>query len=78
MNNKYLFIIWDFLIIFGNNFFMCFVICVLNLFKNEILNEKQSNITFFMRNILRNQKFEENFNLIVDKTIDFMNENYKL
>ena len=78
MNNKYLFIIWDFLIIFGNNFFMCFVICVLNLFKNEILNEKQSNITFFMRNILRNQKFEENFNLIVDKTIDFMNKNYKL
>ena len=78
MDNKYLFIIWDFLIIFGRNFFMNFVICVLNFFKNEILNEKQNNITFFMRNILRNKKFEENFKLIVDKTIDFMHKNYKL
>ena len=58
-------------------FFMCFIVSVLNLFKTEILNEQQNNLTFFMKNILKNQKFKEKFNFIVNKTIDLMNKNYK-
>ena len=56
---------------------MCFIVSVLNLFKTEILNEQQNNLTFFMKNILKNQKFKEKFNFIVNKTIDLMNKNYK-
>ena len=77
MESKYLFIIWDFLIIYGWKFFMCFIVSVLTLFKKEILSEEQNNLTFFMKNILRNQKFKEKFNFIVNKTIDLMNKNYK-
>ena len=77
IESKYLFIVWDFIIIFGWKFFMCFIVSVLNLFKTEILNEQQNNLTFFMKNILKNQKFKEKFNFIVNKTIDLMNKNYK-
>ena len=77
MESKDLFIIWDFLIIFGWKFFMCFIVKVLNLFKKEIISEKQNNLNYFMKNILRNQKFKEKFNYIIDMTIELMNKKYK-
>ena len=72
MESKYLFIIWDFLIIFGWKFFMGFIVSVLNLFKKEILNEEQNSLNFFMKNIFRIQKFKDKFNFIIDETFSFM------
>ena len=72
MESKYLFIIWDFLIIFGWKFFMGFIVSVLNLFKEEILNEEQNSLNFFMKNIFRIQKFKDKFNFIIDETFSFM------
>ena len=72
MESKYLFIIWDFLIIFGWKFFMGFIVSVLNLSKKEILNVEQNNLNSFMKNILRNQKFKDNFNFIINETFSYM------
>jgi len=80
MESEYLFIIWDFLIIFGWKFFMCFIVSVLNLNKKEIIGEEQNNLTYFMKNILKNKKFKENFNNIIDKSFSLMEKeefNYK-
>ena len=76
MESEYLFIIWDFLIIFGWKFFMCFIVSVLNLNKKEFIGEEQNNLTFFMKNILRNKKFKENFNNIIDKSFSLMEKEY--
>ena len=77
MDIQYLFVVWDFLIIFGWKFFMCFNVSVLNMFKDDILNQEQNKLTFFMKNIFRNQKFIYKFHQIVDNTFDLMNKEYK-
>ena len=71
MESKYLFIVWDFLIIFGWKFFIGFIISFLNLFKKEMLDEEQNNLNFFMKNILRNQKFKDKFNFIIDEAFSY-------
>ena len=76
MESEYLFIIWDFLIIFGWKFLMCFIVSVLDLNKKEIIDEEQNNLTFFMKNILRNKKFNKNFNAIIDKSFSLMDKEY--
>ena len=75
MESHYLFIVWDFLIIFEWKFFMFFIVSVLNLFKKELLKQEQNRLTFFMKSILKNQKFKDNFNNIIDETFDMMNKN---
>ena len=75
MESHYLFIMWDFLIIFGWKFFMCFCVSALNFFKKEIINEQQNNLTFFMKNIFRNEKFKGNFKQIINKSFDLLNQN---
>ena len=74
MESKYLFIIWDFLIIFGWKFFMGFIVSVLNLYKKEILKVEQNSLNYFMKNILRNQKFKDKFNFIIEETFSYMNK----
>ena len=71
MESKYLFIVWDFLIIFGWKFFIGFIISFLNLFKKEMLDEEQNNLNFLMKNILRNQKFKDKFNFIIDEAFSY-------
>ena len=74
MNDKYLFIVWDFLIIYGWKFFRFFVISILNLYKKNIFQEEQNKLTFFMKNILKNDKFKEKFKTIIEKTFELMNK----
>ena len=74
MEEKYLFIVWDFLIIYGWKFFRYFVVSVLNIYKNRILEEEQNNLTFFMKNILRNEQFKVKFKDIIDNAFALMNE----
>ena len=74
METKNLSYIWDFMIIFGWKFFRCFVVSVLMDFENEILNARQNNITFIMKNMLKNKKFNNNFQTIINKTIKMLVE----
>ena len=74
METKNLSYIWDFMIIFGWKFFRCFVASVLMDFENEILNAKQNNITSIMKNMLKNKKFNNNFQTIINKTIKMLVE----
>ena len=74
METKYLFIIWDYMIIFGWKFFKCFVVAVLREFQNEILKATQNNITFIMKNMLKNKQFNDNFQNIIKKTVQILIE----
>ena len=78
MDNKYLFIVWDFLIIFGWKFFKYFIVSILNIYKDNILEEEQNTLTFFMKNIFRNDTFTKKFKDILNKTFEFMNKDNDL
>ena len=78
MEEKYLFIVWDFLIIYGWKFFRNFVACVLNMYKKNIMEEKQNKLTFLMKNMLKNDKFKNTFQEIIDNTFELLQkDNYK-
>ena len=36
-----------------------------------MLDEEQNNLNFFMKNILRNQKFKDKFNFIIDEAFSY-------
>ena len=74
MEERYLFIVWDFLIIYGWKFFRYFVVSILNIYKNNILEEEQNNLTFFMKNILKNEQFKVKFKDIINNSFILMNE----
>ena len=74
MNNKYLFQIWDYMIIFGWKFFKCFVIAIIKFNENKILNSSLENITKIMNDILKTEEFENNFNNIINATFQYLNE----
>ena len=72
METKNLFFVWDYMIIFGWKFFRCFVLVVLMNFENEILKAKHDNITFIMKNMLKNEKFNSDFENIISSTIEML------
>ena len=73
MNDKHLFIVWDYLIIYGWKFFKYFVISILNIYKDSILEEEQNNLTYYMKNILKTEKFEQKFQDIINQVFILMN-----
>ena len=74
MNDKHLLIIWDYLIIYGWKFFKYFVISILNIYKDSILEEEQNKLTYFMKNILKTEKFEQKFQDIINQVFILMND----
>ena len=72
METKHLFYVWDYMIVFGWKFFKCFVVVVMMNFENDILNATQNNLTFIMKNMLKNEQFNSNFKLIIIKTIQML------
>jgi hypothetical protein len=74
MNNKHLFILWDYMIIFGWKFFDVFVVCVLNKYKKLILSKEQNELAKFMKNILRTKEFENDFNEIINNSMDLLSK----
>jgi hypothetical protein len=72
INNEYLFYIWDFMIIFGWDYFNCFIIAVLKKYENEILSLPQNKLTFYMKNILRNDSFQKDFETIMKSSFEFL------
>ena len=76
METNNLFYVWDFMIIFGWKFFRCFVVAVLIFFEKDILDASQNNLTYIMKNMLKNKMFNDNFKEIIFKTIEILiNEN---
>ena len=78
MEEKYLFIMWDFLIIYGWKFFRYFIVSVLNAYKKNILEEEQNNLTFFMKKVLKSKQFKEQFEEIINKVFELMNKENNL
>ena len=72
MDNEYLFYIWDYMIIFGWDFFNCFVIAVLKKYEDDIILLPLNKLTFYMKNILRNKSFQIEFENIVKISFDYL------
>ena len=72
METKYLFYIWDYMIIFGWKFVKCFVVAVFMNFEKDILNATQNNLTFIMKNMIKNNQFNNNFKDIISITIQML------
>jgi len=65
---KYLFQLWDYMIIFGWKFFKCFIIAVIKFNEKKILNSSLETITKIMNDILKTKEFENNFSNIINET----------
>ena len=74
MNRKNLIICWCFMILFGWKFFHCFIIQVLIQYQNIIFFSNEIELCNKMKNILHSNEFIRDFNIIINKTIDFMKE----
>ena len=72
MDNKYLFYVWDYMIIFGWDYFNCFVIAVLKKYEHDILSLPLNKLTFYMKNILRNKSFQIEFENIIKTSFDYL------
>ena len=68
IDNEFLVIIWDYMIIFGWKFIKYFILNILLKSENDILNSTENNLTFIKKNLLRNEKFRNNFDKIVKDT----------
>ena len=68
INLKYLFQLWDYMIIFGWKFFKCFIIAVIKFNEKKILNSSLETITKIMNDILKTKEFENNFSNIINET----------
>ncbi len=74
MNSKYLFQLWDYMIIFGWKFFRGFVIGIIKFNENNILNSSLETITKIMNDILKTKDFENNFNNIINNAFKYIIE----
>ena len=74
MNRKNLIISWCFLILFGWKFFYCFIIQILIQYQTMIFNLNEVKLCNKMKNILQSNEFNQDFDIIINKTIDFMKD----
>ena len=74
MDKNELFFLWDCLIIFGWKFFYYFIVSILKKYENKILDTDVSQMSFLMKNLLRSQRFKNNFLDIMEKTVNLMQE----
>ena len=78
MDTEFIVIIWDYMIIFRWKFVKYFILNILLIFENDILNTEYNNLTYFKKNIFRNEKFKTNFHKTLIDTEQMMinDENY--
>ena len=74
MDIKYLFQLWDYMIIFGWKFFKGFVIGTIKFNEEIILKSTLETITKIMNDILKSKEFENNFNNIINYAFHYINE----
>ena len=71
-NNKYLYYLWEFMIVYNWKFLKCFIVALLNIYENKIINSLPNDLTFLMKNILKSEDFFEKFNTIIDKAFYYL------
>ena len=71
-NDKLLYIVWNFSIIFGWKFIYLFTISIINEFQKKYINLELYEFTQFMKKIFKSSEFEENFHSIIEKTFEYM------
>ena len=72
MNTEFLITIWDYMIIFGWKFIKHFILNILLKSENDILNATEENLTYTKKNLLRSEKFKNNFRKILKDTEQMM------
>ena len=72
MDRSYLIICWCFFIIMGWKFIYSFIIQILEKYKETILNFSEMQLCSKMKNLLRQEQFKKDFQVIIEKTILFM------
>lgn len=78
MKRKYLIKTWCFMILFGWKFFYCLVIQILSFYRKEILSKEENKLSDYMKTIINDDNFCNNYNSIIKKTLCFMNDNIVL
>ena len=78
MKRKYLNKTWCFMILLGWKFFYSLVIQILKYYKKEILSKKENELSEYMKTIINNGNFCDNYNTIIRNTLCFMNDNFIL
>ena len=73
MNKEHLFIVWNFMIVFGWKFFDWFIISLLTNFRNTILSYEPTKLSFLMKNIFKSPRFKKDFTKIIKDTINKIN-----
>ena len=72
METEFLSIIWDYIIIFGWNCVKYFILNILTLCENDIINSSQNNLTYIQKNIFKNENFKKNFHKLINDTVQSM------
>ena len=75
---KFLAIIWCFMIIFKWKFVYSYIIQILKKYKNNIFSSTDNQLCHKMKNILNNKDFKNDFNEIIQNTMNFMKNNIVL
>ena len=78
MNRKNLITCWCFMILFGWKFFHCLIIQILIKYQKLIFNLNEVELCNKMKNILNSKEFNDDFNIIINRTIDFMKDHIAL
>lgn len=65
-----LFKIWAFLLVFGWEFCLVFIIQILSFFENEILSQDHFSIANYMKNLLLSTEFIKNFQVILRSSMN--------
>jgi hypothetical protein len=78
MERKYLVVVWCFMIIFRWKFVYGFIIEILKKYERYIINSTEGQLCYKMKNILRSREFKNDFNVIIQNTLDFMINNIVL
>ncbi len=72
MDKKKLLICWCFMIVFGWKFFYSFIIQLLIMYKDIIMNYDETKLSIKMKTILNDEQFIKDFNIIIKNTLHFM------
>lgn len=72
MRTKYLFMLWDFVIIFGWRFFVYFCVEIIKWNEDEIISAEVKYLSLTMKELLKKKDFENNFAELIEGTFTLM------
>ena len=73
MEKNLMFCIWDFMILYGWDFFNAFIVVVLSKFEKELFKTQFDKLNQYLKSLLKNTGFQKDFKIIIYKSIEMMN-----